>query len=88
MCATKADKHAWIAVDYGKEVIVERVELINRESCCWSRTQKVDVRISDQIPTSGDQMFSGGSILGRFAGPGIKGQYISISGQKLLNHYC
>ena len=89
MCATKADKHAWIAVDYGKEVIVERVELINRESCCWARTQKVDVRISDQLPTSGDQMFSGGSLLGHFAGPGTKGQHIIISGQKLLlNHYC
>ena len=49
MCATKADKHAWIAVDYGKKVNVKIVELINRESCCWSRTQNVDVRISDQV---------------------------------------
>ena len=89
MCATKADKHAWIAVDYGTRAIVERVELINRENCCWSRTRKVDVRISDQLPTTGDQMFSGGSILGHFAGPGTKGQHIIISGQTLLlNHYC
>ena len=90
LCATKADKHPWIAIDYGKDVIVEMVLLINRASkCCWSRTRKVDVRISDQLPTTGDQMFSGGSILGHFAGPGTKGQHIIISGQKLLlNHYC
>ena len=89
MCHTKNDATPWIAVDYGTSVIVERVEIFNRRDCCGDRTRNVDVRISDQLPTSGDQMFSGGSLLGHFAGPGTKGQHIIISGQKLLlNHYC
>ena len=89
MCHTKKDLTPWISIDYGTRVIVERVEIFNRRDCCGDRTRNVDVRISDQLPTSGDQMFSGGSLLGHFAGPGTKGQHIIISGQKLLlNHYC
>ena len=80
----------WIAIDFGTRVIVERVEIFNRaDGAAFERTRNVDVRISDELPTSADQMFSGGSLLGHFAGPGTKGQHIIISGQTLLlNHYC
>ena len=81
MCHTKKDLTPWISIDYGTIVIVERVEIFNRRDCCGDRTRNVDVRISDELPTSGDQMFSGGTLLGRFAGPGINGQHIIISGQ-------
>ena len=78
------DATPWIAVDYGTMVFVERVELFNRLDGYGFRTQNVDVRISDELPTSGSQMFSGGTLLGHFAGPGTTGQHIIVSGQKLL----
>ena len=80
LCHTNNDAKPWIAVDYGTRVIVERVELFNRADAVGSRTRNVDVRISDELPTSGDQMFSGGTLLGHFAGPGTDGQHIIISG--------
>ena len=84
ICHTGGDATPWIAIDYGTRVIVERVELFNRADCCEERTRNVDVRISDELPTSGRQMFSGGTLLGRFVGPGSNGQQITISGKKLL----
>ena len=87
-CGTDTDLCPWLAIDYGKTVTVKRVEMFNRmHSCCGSRTQNVDVRISDELPASASQMFSGGALLGHFAGPGTHGQHITISGQtfKLRN---
>ena len=81
-CGTDTDLCPWIAIDYGKTVTVKRVEMFNRmHSCCGSRTQNVDVRISDELPASASQMFSGGTLLGHFAGPATHGQHITISGQ-------
>ena len=78
------DATPWIAVDYGTRVNVERVEIFNRLDEGGDATRNVDVRISDELPTSGSQMFSGGILLGHFAGPATNGQHIIISGQKLL----
>ena len=83
MCHTNNDATPWIAIDYGTRVIVERVEIFNRDGF-EDRTRNVDVRISDELPTSGSQMFSGGTLLGHFAGPATDGQHIIVSGQKLL----
>ena len=84
VCMTKSgDATPWIAIDYGARVTVERVGVFNRE-LNGDRTRNVDVRISDELPTSGDHMFSGGTLLGHFAGPGRTRQHIIISGQKLL----
>ena len=80
MCHTHNERAPWLAIDYGAEVAVTRVELFNREGCCGDRTRNVDVRVSNQLPTSGSQMFSGGILFGHFAGPGIDGQHIVISG--------
>ena len=84
ICQTKNEPAPWIAIDYGTTVTVQRVEIFNRRDCCGERTQNVDVRISDAIPTSGSQMFSGGTFSGHFAGPTIIGQHIIITGQNLL----
>ena len=84
LCITNRERAPWIAIDYGSSVTIERVEIFNRGDCCGERTQNVEVRISDTIPTSGSQMFSEGTVLGRFAGPASNGQHINISGQKLL----
>ena len=84
ICITNSEATPWIAIDYGTRVIVERVEIFNRVEVYGQRTRNVDVRISDELPTSGNQMFSGGTLLGYFAGPATNGQHIIISGQKLL----
>ena len=84
LCHSYGGATPWIAVDYGTRVSVQKVEIFNRADCCGDRTRNVDVRLSDELPTSGSQMFSGGTLLGHFAGPGTNGQHIIISGQKLL----
>ena len=83
-CHTENEPTPWLAIDYGTTVTVQRVEIFNRRHCCGFRTRNVDVRISDVLPTSGSQMFSGGTLLGHFIGPGSDGQRITISGKKLL----
>jgi len=80
MCHTHNERAPWLAIDYGSTVTVKRVEIFNREGCCGDRTKNVDVRVSNELPTSGSQMFSGGFLLGHFAGPGIDGQHIVVSG--------
>ena len=79
VCASQEENAPWLAIDYGREFIIERVEIFNRVEL-GDRTRNVDVRISDELPTSGSQMFSGGSLLGHFAGPGTDAQQIIISG--------
>ena len=64
----------------GVTVSVNRVEIFNREDCCGDWTRNVDVRVSNELPTSASEMFSGGSLLGHFAGPATNGQHIIITG--------
>ena len=80
MCHTQDEPFPWLAIDYGTSVAVKRVEIFNRDDCCGDRTKNVDVRISNELPTSASQMFSGGSLLGHFDGPGADGQHIIITG--------
>ena len=60
--------------------MIQRVELYNRRDCCGERTKDVSVRVADELPTSGSEIFNGGSLLGSFPGPGTNGQKITISG--------
>ena len=79
MCHSHHNLYPWLAIDYGTAVTVDRVEIYNRRSaCCGNRTKNVDVRISNKLPDSAHSMFSGGSLLGHFAGPAKKGQHILI----------
>jgi len=87
LCGTHREATPWIAIDYGTRVIVERVDIFNIVHCCGDQTRNLDVRISDELPTSGDQMFSGGTLLGHFAGPATNGQHIIISGQETSGRY-
>ena len=81
-CHSYGGTAPWLAIDYGTTVTVRWVEIFNRDDCgfCGERTKNVDVRVSDDLPTTDEQMFSGGALLGHFAGPGIAGQHINISG--------
>ena len=84
ICHTNDDATPWIALDFGRsDVAVQRVELFNRNSC-GHRTQNVDIRISNKLPSSRSRMFSGGTLLGLYAGPATDGQHIVITGEKHL----
>jgi len=80
ICHTNREPAPWIAIDYGSSVTVQRVEIFNRGGA-GQRTRNVDVRISNRLPTSHSQMFSGGTLLGHFDGPATDGQLIVVSGQ-------
>ena len=80
MCHTKNEPSPWLAIDYGTPVTVNRVEIFNREDCCGDRTKNIDVRVSNELPISANEMFSGGSPLGHFARPATNGQRINITG--------
>merc|ERR1712037_113414 len=59
MCHTNEEPAPWFAIDFGKTVVVERVEIFNRVACCGDRTENVDVYVTDELPTSGSELFSG-----------------------------
>ena len=80
MCHTQPEPSPWLAIDYGTTVAVKRVDIFNRGDCCGDRTKSVDVRVSNVLPSTASQMFSGGSLLGHFAGPGTNRQQIIITG--------
>ena len=83
MCATqdtlgRPDPAPWFAIDYGSQVSVGKVVLANRINCCGARMKKVEVRLSDELPTNAKSMFTSGHLLGKFAGPGTNGQKVEI----------
>jgi len=84
VCASNVENAPWLAIDYGTKVDIERVEIFNRVK--WGdRSRNIDVRISDELPTSGSKMFSGGALLGHFDGPATDGEHIIISGKTMLS---
>ena len=85
----KPERSPWIAIDYKSIVTVKKVEIFNREDCCGLWTRKVDVRVSNELPTTASEMFSGGSLLGHFAGPGRNGEHIIVTGYIVqYKHSC
>ena len=90
ICLTsRGDRKPWFAIDYGTSVEVhfQRVDIFNRViDSNGFQTRNVEVRISNELPTSSSQMFSGGNLLGSFAGSDADGglahqQHTVISGQ-------
>ena len=79
-CHSQKEYAPWLALDYGKDarVSVEKVVLFNRADGSEHRTKNVEVRLANELPTSGMKMFTGGELLGTFKGPGTRGQQIEI----------
>ena len=69
-------------MDFGEElrVSVDKVFLYNRIDSTDKgfRARNIEIRLSDELPTSASSMFTGGDMLGTFAGPGTSGQMILI----------
>ena len=78
ICHTDSEPAPWLAISFGSLASVEMVALFNRDGCCGSRTRNVEIRLANEMPKSAEKMFSGGELLGTFAGPGSNGQRIPI----------
>ena len=91
-CRTDSETAPWLAVDYGSEVKVSSVVLINGNNSVASaaRTNNANIRVSSTLPVSGSEMFTGGQLLGTFEGPGTPGQSIEVTatgGTELTGRY-
>ena len=91
LCHTddNANNAPWLALKFPEPVKVARVDIYNRGDYLgyYSRLRNVEVRVTDELPRSGDQMYTGGHILGTFAGPGTKGQIIKVEGPARTGRY-
>ena len=84
MCHTKAEPAPWFAIDYGEEVRVSvgKTVIVNRKHCCGERAKNIEVRLSNELPTDGESMYTGGILLGKFEGPGTSGGTIEIESEE------
>ena len=80
VCTSQWEFTPWLALDYGKErtVSVEKVVLITVHP--WTVSRTVQIRLSNELPTSRRKMFSGGEAMGTFKGPVTSGQIEIHSG--------
>ena len=80
LCHSNKEPAPWLALEFGEgaEVSVEKVLLYNRWDNSFGRTRNVQIRISNELPTDGKTMFTGGEALGTFKGPSTKGQIVEI----------
>ena len=95
LCVTNSENAPWLALEFSELVIVKRVVIYNRGDHgvpgephyvqpqihnYHNRLKNVEVRVTKELPTSGEKMFTEGELLGTFAGPGGLGQIISVEG--------
>ena len=80
VCNTRAP---WVALQFFGPVNVTRVDITSAAG-----TKNLEVRLADELPTSGKQMFTGGQLLGTFEGPGTEeGQIIKVEGPVRIGRY-
>ena len=77
-CLSEEEPSPWIALDFGKRVTVQRVDLFNGKYAI-EPTASIEVHISDEIP--GRIFVERMPLMGRFDGPATAGQHIIIPGQ-------
>ena len=56
--------------------------IVNRINCCHAWTKNLEVRLTNELPADGKSLFTGGHLLGKFDGPGTKGQKIEIEAEE------
>ena len=68
---------------------VSRVDIYNRgdNANAAARTKNLEVRVTDELPTSDSQMYTEGQLLGTFQGPGTKGQIIRVESSAKTGRY-
>ena len=88
ICVTHSLEAApWLALEFHDKVVVTRVEIYNRADAHGDRTRNLEVRLTEELPTSRNTMYTGGQLLGTFKGPGTNGQEISVSGSAKIGRY-
>ena len=90
LCQTDQNENApWLALKFPEPVKVARVDIYNRGDSLSNaqRLKNVEVRLTDELPPSGDQMYTGGQLLGTFAGPGTNGQIVKVEGTARTGRY-
>ena len=79
MCHSNCSTNTpWLALEFSGPVNVTRVDIYNRvdNPTMAARFKNVEVRVTEELPTSDHQMYTGGELLGTFTGPGTKDQTI------------
>merc|ERR1711934_84044 len=91
ICVVPEAPAPWLALDLGREAHVDRVEISSREDCCGERLSNFQVRVTDSLPSSGEEMFREGVLLNSYNGPAVNGQKITLgvpaSGPPLVGRY-
>ena len=88
MCHTGVRHPApWIALEFPVQVAVARVDIYNRVTQAH-RLRNVEVRLTEELPTSSDWMYTGGELLGTFRGPGTSAEkIIRVEGAAKIGKY-
>ena len=91
LCHSKGNKNSpWFALEFPEPVKVSRVDIYNKGSpqTISERLKNVEVRLTEDLPTSDEEMFTGGQLLGTLStttgglikveGPERTGRYVLI----------
>ncbi|XP_071171931.1 fucolectin-like [Mytilus edulis] len=76
MIHTNTEKNPFWWVNLGREYLVERVEVWNREICCAERTRNMDVTVG---PTLNDM-----NLCAHYKGPSQKGEHLVLGCTKRM----
>ena len=79
-CGTNPEAAPWLALDFGALGLWDFESIVIHNSNNFGdKLRNVEVRVAHQLPDSGDDMFSGGQLLGTFTGPGENGEVVSLT---------
>ena len=73
------EPYPWIAVDLGSYKAVKKFLIYNRAGCCGDDLRDLEVRVSNTMPGSASEIFTGGSLLGNYDGWGNTRQVITVA---------
>ena len=88
MCHTRVRHPApWLALRFPEQVAVARVDIYNRVTQAH-RLRNVEVRLTEELPTSSDWMYTGGELLGTYRGPATSAEkIIRVEGAAKIGKY-
>ena len=90
LCHTLPEPFPWLALNFGTPVNISRVILVNRMAAGEDLARGIEVRVADDLPSSSEELFTGGNLLGTYEGPARGNQKIQIGTGKtemLLGRY-
>jgi len=76
-CAVAPSPAPWLALDLGSKARVDRVEIRNTKNK-EQRLRDFEIRVTDSLPQSGEEMFREGVLLGSYIGASVRWQKITI----------